>query len=122
VKCPAYLVVEDARAACLYRHYGLPPENYRLKVIELFGGLCVCCGEDHTELMTIDHIKPLNGKRREARLWLRIWREQAIPENLQMLCAACNSDGKSNRPECSYRTIAPHIAHLLKEETQSIAS
>ena len=30
-------------------------QRYRLQVIEMYGGKCECCGEDHPEFLALDH-------------------------------------------------------------------
>jgi hypothetical protein len=31
-------------------------QRYRKAVLEMYGGKCVCCGEDHIEFLCLDHI------------------------------------------------------------------
>lgn len=110
---PAYLLVEDARAAYLARYHGFVPDDYRARVIAMLGGRCQCCGENHTELLTLDHIRPLNGERRVKSLWLKLWRGTITADNLQLLCAVCNT-AKDNKPECGYRIAARHVLQMME--------
>jgi 5-methylcytosine-specific restriction endonuclease McrA len=112
-RLPAYLLIEDARAAYLAQNHGLVPDDYKLRVIERLGGHCLCCGENHTELLTLDHIRPLDGARRTTGLWLKLWRGTVTADNLQLLCVLCNR-AKSNKQECGYHIIARHVLQMIE--------
>jgi hypothetical protein len=71
-------------------------EKRRRETIDHYGGKCACCGEDHFEFLTFDHI---NGGGVKHRLeigkrgasivgWLIA---QDYPEGFQVLCYNCNS-------------------------------
>lgn len=65
----------------------------RLDVLEHYGGKCVCCGEDRTEFLAIDHIKGGGRKHRQSipgnnlYRWLR---NNEYPEGFRVLCHNCN--------------------------------
>jgi hypothetical protein len=73
----------------------------RLEVLEAYGNKCACCGEEHPDFLTIDHInndgaahrRELFGDSRgvgsyEFYLWLK--REGFPKDNFQCLCMNCN--------------------------------
>jgi hypothetical protein len=39
-------------------------EVLRQRVFEAYGGRCACCGESHPRVLTVDHVRPLKGRRR----------------------------------------------------------
>lgn len=67
------------------------------KMIEAYGGKCVCCGENKYEFLTLDHINGNgNAHRRSLKLasgsqfykWLE---KQGFPkDNYRLLCWNCN--------------------------------
>ena len=72
----------------------------RLKLIELYGGKCVCCGETHPEFLTLDHIQG-NGATERKRLGTSdsIYKkaikmlnenEEEARKNYRLLCWNCN--------------------------------
>ena len=72
----------------------------KLLIIEHYGGKCVCCGEEHIEFLTIDHINN-NGAAHKKELggssalyhWLK--RNNYPKDDFQLLCMNCNfSKGK----------------------------
>jgi len=87
---------------CLEGH-----KNYklrlRLQVINAYGKICVCCGEDDLEFLHIDHI---NGhrqtnttKRAGHELFLELVQKN-FPPGFQVLCANCNSGKELNGGIC----------------------
>lgn len=81
------------RERALRRKYS---EQAKREAIDAYGGICACCGEEHLEFLTIDHI---NGGGREHRKqsgavgkYFYIWlRKQGYPQGeLRVLCFNCN--------------------------------
>lgn len=69
----------------------------RRKVIQKFGGRCLCCGRTprNPSHINVDHIKPR-----------RYFPELALEEdNLQVLCGACNK--RKGNADTDYRQINP---------------
>ena len=78
-------------------HKKIAHEN-RKKVINAYGGKCVCCGESRIEFLAIDHkngngnkmrksgVHPKTGK--EFYVWLI---KHNFPDVFQLLCHNCNS-------------------------------
>lgn len=68
------------------------------KVIEHYGGKCTCCGENHLELLTLDHINNDGNKHRKERKFMLGTNMYAdlLRNNfecnyeLQVLCWNCN--------------------------------
>lgn len=77
----------------------------RREVIEHYGNLCVCCGEQQYEFLTMDHIEGGGNKHRKelksqglAR-WLRY---NKFPTGFQVLCFNCNN-AKHNYKVCPHK-------------------
>lgn len=64
-------------------------EALRLRVFEAYGGRCACCGESHPRALTIDHVRPLKGRRRPKDVYKLIVRF-GFPPDYQVLCLNCN--------------------------------
>lgn len=95
--CRAEKRVYDAR-----RHAGNKASHrvLKLEVLNAYGGTrCKCCGEEHTEFLTLDHVNgggnehrlALTGSRTGGRLYRRL-KELGYPNDppLQVLCLNCN--------------------------------
>ncbi len=95
--CRAEKRVYDAR-----RHAGAKASHriLKLKVLNAYGGArCKCCGEEHTEFLTLDHVNgggnehrlALTGSRTGGRLYRRL-KELGYPSDLpvQVRCLNCN--------------------------------
>ncbi len=64
-------------------------------VLNHYGNRCTCCGEDHKEFLTIDHINGGGTKhKKELRLTGKKFYKWIIdnnfPDDLQILCMNCN--------------------------------
>lgn len=73
--------------------------NLKLEAFEAYGGsVCACCGEEHIEFLTLDHIagdgavnKRLIGRHvGSSRLYLWL-RAHGWPQGLRVLCWNCNA-------------------------------
>jgi hypothetical protein len=70
-------------------------QQLRVELLKAYGGRCVCCGEDRSELLTVDHINnDGSGHRKdigsgsEFYIWLK---KNGYPkDNFQLLCWNCN--------------------------------
>jgi hypothetical protein len=84
--------------------------NRRLKIIDAYGGKCVCCGEDHPEFLVFDHVN--GGGTAERRIdgngtdiVGRIER-LGYPDWIQLLCSNCNM--AKERPQgCPHKRSTP---------------
>ena len=66
----------------------------RLKVLDLYGNKCQCCGETIKEFLCIDHINNDGYKQRKEHgagyMFLK-WIKENVPRDLQILCHNCNA-------------------------------
>lgn len=64
----------------------------REKVLEHYGGKCVCCGETEPQFLTIDHINGGGNKDRKhqgSNLYFMVIKNN-FPKTFQLLCWNCN--------------------------------
>lgn len=65
----------------------------RYTILEKYGRMCQCCGAKPPDVVLhVDHIKPLR----------KYWNLRLDPENLQVLCEACNH-GKASWSQSDFR-------------------
>lgn len=71
--------------------------SVKLKVIEAYGGKCMCCGETNMEFLTIDHInndgaedRKNNGNKLGGKLYRWLIKNNFPKEEYQILCYNCN--------------------------------
>lgn len=70
----------------------------REQILAAYGGICACCGDDHEEFLTIDHIDGQGAKHRKEMGFgnssTKIYKwliEQGYPkDNFRLLCYNCN--------------------------------
>jgi hypothetical protein len=88
------------------------PEGNELRAIFLkaYGGVCVCCGCDDVDQLTLDHIEPVRGGTHKK--FLDLWRQGFPKEYLQVLCAPCNT-AKGMGKCCSHSVIARHATYYI---------
>ena len=78
-------------------------------IIEEYGGKCVCCGEDHYEFLTIDHINNdgylersgVTKSRTGTKMYRWLLKNNCPKENYQLLCFNCNCS-KGNLGYCPH--------------------
>jgi esterase/lipase len=68
----------------------------KIKIINAYGGVCSCCGEDTIEFLSIDHINNDGAKHRKELKILKTTFYQWIinnnyPKGFQVLCMNCNT-------------------------------
>ncbi len=56
-------------------------------ILKKFGGICICCGEDDADQLTIDHVIPV------------VYGGTNDICNFSLLCRSCNSKKGMNLPE-----------------------
>jgi 5-methylcytosine-specific restriction endonuclease McrA len=100
---PLQIILIDEREAYLRRYHarGLSRDEVREIVLSIYGAACACCGEALERVLTIDHIKPLCGKKRKKLLWRRVL-NQGCPDTFQILCYNCNQ-AKDVSAECPHK-------------------
>lgn len=72
--------------------------SIRVEVLEYYGGVCACCGEEEKAFLQIDHINGNgNSHRRKiekesgGRVSMVLWlKRNNFPAGFQVLCANCN--------------------------------
>lgn len=71
--------------------------SVKQKIIEAYGGKCVCCGEETLEFLTIDHInndgaedRRQNGRKSGGKLYRWLIKNNFPKEDYQLLCYNCN--------------------------------
>lgn len=90
----------------------------RLQVLHYYGGIppkCACCGENHVEFLTIDHMYGKNEveKKRQEYIYVTILRKK-YPKDLQVLCMNCNWERKKARLRKQFCSV--HHPELYIEE------
>lgn len=70
-------------------------QRVRLEVISAYGGTCVCCGEDQSCFLALDHIHGSTGterakERKSGISWYLKLRREGYPDHIQVLCHNCN--------------------------------
>ena len=71
-------------------------KNRRIRVITMYGGKCVLCGERHVQHLTIDHINGNGNIERKTwkssnAMYLELERRNYPKDNYQVLCWNCNT-------------------------------
>lgn len=72
--------------------------NLKKRVMDHYGGVCLCCGESILEFLTIDHInqdgaahrRSLYGKRDRGAPFYRWLEKNNFPTEFRVLCFNCN--------------------------------
>ena len=80
----------------------------RREVLDKYGGVCVCCGEDKVLFLTLDHVnedgaehrRKLGGSSRTIISWAR---KNLFPNTLQVLCFNCNLGKSLNGGICPHK-------------------
>jgi hypothetical protein len=65
----------------------------KAKVIAGYGGKCECCGDDHPEFLTIDHVEGSGASHRKSlrRTFYVYLIEAGFPKDkFRLLCMNCN--------------------------------
>jgi len=73
---------------CMDRYYKL-----RQNVIQMYGGRCACCGEEHEAFLALDHINGGGQKHRSERGTYGVFKdalEANDPQRFRVLCHNCN--------------------------------
>jgi hypothetical protein len=65
----------------------------KLNAIQMYGGVCTCCGEERIEFLSIDHIQGGGTQERKQIRGNSFYREllkQPVRDDLRVLCYNCN--------------------------------
>jgi hypothetical protein len=84
--------------------------QFRLKLIEAYGGHCICCGETEPKFLELDHVDGGGGKHRKqigagAEPLYRWCVKNGFPNTLQLICANCHN-AKSSWGECPHKKVS----------------
>lgn len=89
-------------------------EEWRLLVIDAYGGKCACCGEAERRFLSVDHVNGDGAKRRredgKGRRLYRMLVAKQFPPEFQILCFNCNLGRFLNGGLCPHKegsTIIP---------------
>ena len=99
-----------------YNLYNLLPKKHRKqRVMDHYGGKCLCCGETGLLFLTIDHVDEngaehrkeispnFKGKGRSGDLFYRWLEENNYPDGFQTLCFNCNIGKHWNNGVCPHQ-------------------
>jgi hypothetical protein len=79
------------------------------KIINKYGGICVCCGESNIKFLTLDHKNGMGRKQkrkdglRNQNEFYRWIIENNFPDILQVLCWNCNCSRHYFNGLCPHR-------------------
>jgi hypothetical protein len=69
-------------------------QRKRRELLDHYGGKCACCGEEHYEFLSIDHINGGGTKHRaevgKGDVFYKWLRKNGYPEGFRVLCHNCN--------------------------------
>ena len=80
-------------------------DKYKELVFNHYGRKCECCGEEHIDFLTIDHING-NGEKHRKEINRRIndWLvKNNFPDGFQVLCFNCNWGKHINHGICPHK-------------------
>lgn len=80
-------------------------ERYKELVFNHYGRKCECCGENHLDFLTIDHVEG-NGRkhRKEIRNHINDWLvKNNFPDGFKVLCLNCNFGRYKNNGICPHK-------------------
>lgn len=91
----AYKDYKDINKRSLYvrRKYRVRHANRRVRVLNMLGAKCVICNNSDLDVLTIDHVIPLDtgiNRLTLTQLLPKILRGDCPTDNLQALCANCH--------------------------------
>lgn len=74
----------------------------KIKVIEMYGGRCACCGENIITFLCMDHKNNDGHVNRECitKIYVNIIKTNQIRDDLQILCSNCNASKMFNYGIC----------------------
>lgn len=95
-----------------------------LKLFEIYGFECACCGENHIEFLTLDHLNKVGSETRRKSSVIGRYRE-AIKEKdhskYQILCFNCNcAKGSSKQRFC--KVHHPELYLIEEKKTQLLGN
>lgn len=81
-----------AKAKSVKKYRTITFVNNRTKLFKIMGNKCICCGVIEWWNLTIDHIIPLNGKKRivTPTLYRKLLDNPEEIKYYQLMCCGCN--------------------------------
>jgi hypothetical protein len=82
-------------------------QHLKESVMKMYGGACVCCGEDYIKFLCLDHILPCRGQRDllGKNLYRKLQLEGLSPD-YQVLCWNCNMYKRDKEKcNCPFRKV-----------------
>lgn len=90
-------------AAKNYAKYREYRKRRRRRVIEHYGGKCVCCGESCLAFLTIDHPEGGGRKHRSHRRIYDALLKEGLPAGYRVMCWNCNCARQFNGGRCPHK-------------------
>lgn len=91
-------------------------QSRRAEVIEAYGGVCTCCGEDEPMFLTIDHINNDGGGRDRIKtggsgvaFYARLKRAGYPKDLYRLLCFNCNTGRHINGGACPHEESGVYV-------------
>jgi hypothetical protein len=75
----------------------------RAKLLEIYGGVCACCGETNPLFLTIDHINNDGYKKTSSSAALGDAVKNIDKSKYQTLCFNCNCGKNRNKGVCPHK-------------------
>lgn len=92
----------------------------KILVFEHYGAVCVCCGENTLEFLSIDHVDndgnkerhPNGGRVSGKHLYPKIVKS-GFPDSYQVLCMNCNFGKHANNGVCPHKILDTKLGHSV---------
>ena len=101
---------------------GIYARGFRLKILEKYGNVCICCGETEIKFLQVDHVNNDGHDHRKeigvtAEALYRWAEAKGFPPTLQVLCANCHA-AKSFHGTCPHEEI--DVLKLVERHAKAI--
>lgn len=78
----------------------------KAEVVQAYGGVCTCCGEDDIRFLTVDHVNDDGGGRdrpTHGAVFYRSVIREGFPNRYTVLCVNCNTGRAWNGGVCPHQ-------------------